>query len=173
MRACRASKLADDGRADQGVEIAPSISGRASAATRRSWRVCSVAKARSPPSNMSRTWRSARLATLQIVQPVLVVAGDGSTDPLEPADVIFVNAGTTRPAETWLNALKECGRLILPLTASFTTEDGHSMSASPGETTVVSGSRVSTRGKKSLAHLAARRPSQGMATSWPVFFLAL
>ena len=58
---------------------------------------------------------------------VKVVVGDGSTAPLDPADVIYVNAGTTRPAETWLNALKDGGRLILPLTTSFTTDDGHSM----------------------------------------------
>jgi protein-L-isoaspartate(D-aspartate) O-methyltransferase len=58
---------------------------------------------------------------------VKVVVGDGSTAPLDPADVIYVNAGTTRPAERWLNALKDGGRLILPLTTSFTSDDGHSM----------------------------------------------
>ena len=35
----------------------------------------------------------------------------------EPADVIYVNAGATRPADAWLDRLKEGGRLILPLTA--------------------------------------------------------
>ena len=34
----------------------------------------------------------------------------------EPADVIYVNAGATRPADAWLDRLKEGGRLILPLT---------------------------------------------------------
>jgi protein-L-isoaspartate O-methyltransferase len=34
-----------------------------------------------------------------------------------PADVIYVNAGATRPADVWLDRLKEGGRLILPLTA--------------------------------------------------------
>jgi protein-L-isoaspartate(D-aspartate) O-methyltransferase len=58
---------------------------------------------------------------------VSVIVGDGSTTPIDPADVIYVNAGATRPAETWLNSLKNGGRLILPLTTSFTTDDGHSM----------------------------------------------
>jgi hypothetical protein len=35
----------------------------------------------------------------------------------EPVDVIYVNAGATRPADAWLDRLKERGRLILPLTA--------------------------------------------------------
>jgi protein-L-isoaspartate(D-aspartate) O-methyltransferase len=56
---------------------------------------------------------------------VEVIQGDGSTMPIEPADVIYVNAGATRPAETWLDALKPGGRMVLPLTVSFTTEEGH------------------------------------------------
>ncbi|MBV9861678.1 MAG: methyltransferase domain-containing protein [Alphaproteobacteria bacterium] len=47
---------------------------------------------------------------------VRVVQGDGSQIAVEPADVIYVNAGATRPAERWLDALKDGGRLILPLT---------------------------------------------------------
>jgi protein-L-isoaspartate(D-aspartate) O-methyltransferase len=45
-----------------------------------------------------------------------VIQGDGSVTPFEPADVIYVNAGATRPAEAWLDGLKDGGRLILPLT---------------------------------------------------------
>jgi protein-L-isoaspartate(D-aspartate) O-methyltransferase len=56
-----------------------------------------------------------------------VIQGDGSTTPLEPADVIFVNAGASHPAQTWLDALKLGGRMVLPLTVSYTTEQGHSM----------------------------------------------
>jgi protein-L-isoaspartate(D-aspartate) O-methyltransferase len=56
-----------------------------------------------------------------------VIHGDGSTTPLEPADVIFVNAGASHPAQTWLDALKLGGRMVLPLTVSYTTEQGHSM----------------------------------------------
>ena len=48
---------------------------------------------------------------------VRVVHGDGTRVVFEPADVIYVNAGATRPADAWLEQLKEGGRLILPLTA--------------------------------------------------------
>lgn len=58
-----------------------------------------------------------------------VVQGDGSALALEPADVIYVNAGASRPAETWLDALKEGGRLVLPLTASFRMPNGVMMTA--------------------------------------------
>src|SRR4029077_11562606 len=47
---------------------------------------------------------------------VRVVHGDGTRIALDPADVIIVNAGATRPADAWLDRLKEGGRLILPLT---------------------------------------------------------
>lgn len=47
-----------------------------------------------------------------------VVHGDGGAVPLAPADVIYVNAGAARPAATWLDALKDGGRLLLPLTAA-------------------------------------------------------
>jgi len=47
---------------------------------------------------------------------VHVVHGDGSRLAFDPADVIIVNAGATRPADPWLDGLNEGGRLILPLT---------------------------------------------------------
>jgi protein-L-isoaspartate(D-aspartate) O-methyltransferase len=46
---------------------------------------------------------------------VRIVEGDGTTVPFDPADVIYVNAGATRPADQWLDGLREGGRLILPL----------------------------------------------------------
>jgi len=46
---------------------------------------------------------------------VSIVDGDGGATAFAPADVIYVNAGATRPAESWLDGLKEGGRLILPL----------------------------------------------------------
>jgi protein-L-isoaspartate(D-aspartate) O-methyltransferase len=55
-------------------------------------------------------------ANLQPRDNVEVVQGDGSTVPFRPADVIYVNAGATRPADSWLSGLKEGGRLLLPLT---------------------------------------------------------
>src|SRR6202049_4922936 len=48
---------------------------------------------------------------------VRVVHGDGTRIVFEPVDIIYVNAGATRPADAWLDRLKEGGRLILPLTA--------------------------------------------------------
>jgi protein-L-isoaspartate(D-aspartate) O-methyltransferase len=48
---------------------------------------------------------------------VTVVQGSGADEPFAVADVIYVNAGATRPAETWLERLAKGGRLILPLTS--------------------------------------------------------
>jgi protein-L-isoaspartate(D-aspartate) O-methyltransferase len=54
-----------------------------------------------------------------------VVCGNGAVVPFETADVIYVNAGATRPADVWLDGLSEGGRLILPLTTNrgFTRRD--------------------------------------------------
>src|SRR3977135_4675110 len=62
-----------------------------------------------------------RLATranknLSSYSKVRIVEGDGTTAPFDQADVIYVNAGVTRPADQWLDGLREGGRLILPLT---------------------------------------------------------
>ncbi len=51
-----------------------------------------------------------------------VFSGDGAAIPLAGADVIYVNAGTTGPAENWLDALNDGGRMILPLTAPLERE---------------------------------------------------
>jgi protein-L-isoaspartate(D-aspartate) O-methyltransferase len=48
---------------------------------------------------------------------VSVVQGDGAAVPFDVADVIYVNAGATRPAAAWLDGLKDGGRLIIPLTS--------------------------------------------------------
>jgi protein-L-isoaspartate(D-aspartate) O-methyltransferase len=56
-------------------------------------------------------------ANLASLANVRVLQGDGATVPFDAADVIYVNAGTTRPAEAWLDGLAEGGRLILPLTS--------------------------------------------------------
>ncbi len=47
-----------------------------------------------------------------------IVAGDGSRTDFDPADVVFVNAGAVRPADLWLDRLKDGGRLVLPLTTA-------------------------------------------------------
>jgi protein-L-isoaspartate(D-aspartate) O-methyltransferase len=49
---------------------------------------------------------------------VRVIQGDGAVVPFDAADVIYVNAGATRPADAWLDGLTEGGRLILPLTTN-------------------------------------------------------
>jgi protein-L-isoaspartate(D-aspartate) O-methyltransferase len=60
---------------------------------------------------------------------VTIVEGDGSSVPFDPADVIYVNAGATRPAGIWLDRLADGGRLILPLTTTkgFTLPDDDRM----------------------------------------------
>jgi protein-L-isoaspartate(D-aspartate) O-methyltransferase len=55
-------------------------------------------------------------ANLATYPNVTIVEGDGAAAPFEPADVIYVNAGATRPADHWLDRLRDGGRLILPLT---------------------------------------------------------
>jgi len=57
----------------------------------------------------------ANLATLPQAR---VIQGDGSVVPFDPANVIYVNAGATRPADHWLDGLSDGGRLILPLTTN-------------------------------------------------------
>ena len=47
---------------------------------------------------------------------VRIVNANGAAIPFEAADVIYVNAGVTRPADLWLDSLTYGGRLILPLT---------------------------------------------------------
>lgn len=47
---------------------------------------------------------------------VTVMTGDGATAAFDDADVIYANAGTARPADAWLDRLKEGGRLVLLLT---------------------------------------------------------
>jgi protein-L-isoaspartate(D-aspartate) O-methyltransferase len=55
---------------------------------------------------------------------VQVYEGDGFSMPFEKADVIYVNAGATHPADNWLDRLNDGGRLILPLTAEKTLPPG-------------------------------------------------
>jgi protein-L-isoaspartate(D-aspartate) O-methyltransferase len=56
-------------------------------------------------------------ANLAPYSNVRVIQGDGTQLAFGRADVIYVNAGCTRPAETWLDGLADGGRLILPLTS--------------------------------------------------------
>ena len=65
-------------------------------------------------------------ANFSIAANVHVLQGDGFSVPFEAADVIYVNAGATHPADSWLDRLKDGGRLILPLTAKKTLPLGTS-----------------------------------------------
>jgi protein-L-isoaspartate(D-aspartate) O-methyltransferase len=58
---------------------------------------------------------------------VRAMQGDGSAMTFEPADVVYVNAGASKPSANWLDALKEGGRLILPLCVTFVSNQGHAM----------------------------------------------
>ena len=46
---------------------------------------------------------------------VRVIQGNGARASFEAADVIYVNAGVTHPADAWLDGLADGGRLLLPL----------------------------------------------------------
>jgi protein-L-isoaspartate(D-aspartate) O-methyltransferase len=60
---------------------------------------------------------AARLKANFAGQPNMrAVEGDGTRIDFDPADVIYVNAGVTRPADLWLDRLKDGGRMTLALT---------------------------------------------------------
>lgn len=55
-------------------------------------------------------------ANLSNFPNVRVLHANGADANFDAADVIYVNAGATRPALSWLDRLADNGRLILPLT---------------------------------------------------------
>ena len=61
---------------------------------------------------------------------VEIVEGDGVVADFAAADVIYVNAGVTRPADSWLDRLNDGGRMILPLTTDKAFGD---LNRSPNE----------------------------------------
>lgn len=94
-------------------------------------------------------------ANLAHLSNVTAFQGDGASLPFDPADVIYVNAGATRPADAWLDGLKEGGRLVMPLTA-------------PGVFQMGGMFRFERRGEDYLARLvsdAAFIPCAGMRDS--------
>jgi protein-L-isoaspartate(D-aspartate) O-methyltransferase len=58
-------------------------------------------------------------ANLEPWHQAQVLARSGLEAPFPEADVIYVNAGVSHPAEIWLDALKPGGRMLLPLTAGW------------------------------------------------------
>jgi protein-L-isoaspartate(D-aspartate) O-methyltransferase len=57
-------------------------------------------------------------ANLDAYPNVSVHAGDGARFDPGPRDAILINAGCTHPLPSWLQALAEGGRLVLPLTVA-------------------------------------------------------
>jgi len=78
---------------------------------------------------------------------VNIVEGDGALVPFDQADVIYVNAGCTRPAQNWLDHLADGGRLILPMTSD------HGFTATSPERMASAGAvfRIERRGKDYFA----------------------
>lgn len=67
--------------------------------------------------------RAAQAAKALALWPqVTVKRADGSTEPLEPCDVILAGAGVTHPPPSWLEALKVGGRMVFPLMGSMAAE---------------------------------------------------
>jgi protein-L-isoaspartate(D-aspartate) O-methyltransferase len=79
---------------------------------------------------------------------VEIVEGDGALVSFDQADLIYVNAGCTRPAESWLDRLADGGRLILPMTSD------QGFGATSPERTASAGAvfRIERRGKDYLAY---------------------
>lgn len=59
----------------------------------------------------------AAVRNLESSSHIVVHARSALEPPLPPADVIYVNAGVSRPPAPWLDALRPNGRLVFPLTA--------------------------------------------------------
>jgi protein-L-isoaspartate(D-aspartate) O-methyltransferase len=79
---------------------------------------------------------------------VEIVEGDGALVSFDQADVIYVNAGCTRPAESWLDRLADGGRLILPMTS----DQGFGAPAPEGMAREGAVFRIERRGKDYLAY---------------------
>jgi protein-L-isoaspartate(D-aspartate) O-methyltransferase len=78
---------------------------------------------------------------------VEIVEGDGSLVSFDTADVIYVNAGCTRPAESWLDRLADGGRLILPMTS----DQGFGANLLEGMAKAGAVFRIERRGKEYFA----------------------
>jgi protein-L-isoaspartate(D-aspartate) O-methyltransferase len=79
---------------------------------------------------------------------VEIVEGDGALVAFDEADVIYVNAGCTRPAQSWLDRLADGGRLILPMTS----DRGFGANAPERMASAGAVFRIERRGKDYLAY---------------------
>jgi protein-L-isoaspartate(D-aspartate) O-methyltransferase len=93
------------------------MSAPASATTRPFSRSWSASRGRVTAIEFNAELAARATANFAQTPHVRAVHGDGTRVMFEPADVIYVDAGATPPADAWLERLKEGGRLILPLTA--------------------------------------------------------
>ena len=66
-------------------------------------------------------------AALKPWDNVEVRANSGTAAVLPPCDAVYVNAGATRPLAAWLDALREGGRLVFPLSSSGQNRSGVSL----------------------------------------------
>jgi protein-L-isoaspartate(D-aspartate) O-methyltransferase len=59
-----------------------------------------------------------------VVSNVLIVNGDGRSAPFDAADVIYINAGMTRPVVSWLERLTDDGPISpMPANQGFRADD--------------------------------------------------
>jgi protein-L-isoaspartate(D-aspartate) O-methyltransferase len=96
---------------------------------------------------------AARAKTNLVAYPnVDIVKGDGALVSFDTADVIYVNAGCTRPAESWLDRLADGGRLILPMTPHQGFEQGFGTKSLERIASLGAVFRIKRLGKDYLAH---------------------
>lgn len=68
---------------------------------------------------------------------VRVISGDACTASFDPADVIYVNAGFSRIPTTWLDRLRDGGRLILPMGSRTGMPDAATLGQKPDITLIM------------------------------------
>jgi protein-L-isoaspartate(D-aspartate) O-methyltransferase len=81
-----------------------------------------------------------------------IVEGDGTLVSFDTADVIYVSAGCTRPADSWLDRLADGGRLILPMTPDQGFDQGFGTKSTRRAANVGAVFRIERRGKDYLAY---------------------
>jgi protein-L-isoaspartate(D-aspartate) O-methyltransferase len=100
---------------------------------------------------------AARAKTNLVAYPnVDVLEGDGALVSFDSADVIYVNAGCTRPAESWLDRLADGGRLILPMTPDQGSEQGFGTNSRESTGSLGTVFRIKRRGEDYSAHGISR-----------------
>jgi protein-L-isoaspartate(D-aspartate) O-methyltransferase len=96
---------------------------------------------------------AARAKTNLVAFPnVDIVEGDGALVSFDTADVIYVNAGCTRPAESWLDRLGDGGRLVLPMTLDQAFDQDFGTNSLERITPAGAVFRIKRRGDDYLAH---------------------